>query len=187
MIGPIRIQIVPSRRKKKNPVKSEKQKKHPKDFLTRLKQLPRPRIRDLMSAWRALRPATKRAFKRLIHGICINPLTLSIIFAGQNDPAGAAERYGYANGLLWTGMPALEQLVKIPAPSIHLDVDYQRERTEVRGATGLSIRIGTLLAIAFEIGFPLMIWFLKFHRETKKRQKEEQRKLQHEPAEHPAV
>ena len=36
---------------------------------------------------------------------------------GAMDPAGAAELYGYINAGMWTVMPQLEQLTRIPDPA----------------------------------------------------------------------
>jgi hypothetical protein len=162
-IGPFRIQAAPTKQKKKQKAeKKKKERKEPDTILDRLKKLPKPTLEDLKSAYQALWPPMKRALKRLRRGIRIHPLSLSVVLAGKEDPAKAAVSYGYANAAVWTVMPVLEQLLVIPDPGIHLGIDFEREKPEIRGQIGLSVRIGTLLALGFQIGIPVFKWLLRY-------------------------
>ena len=83
---------------------------------------------------------------------------------GSEDPAAAAELYGYLHAGVWTAMPVLEQLLVIPDPYIHVGIDFDAPRTAVEGELGVSIRIGTLLAVGLGTGIPALRWFLRFRK-----------------------
>lgn len=100
----------------------------------------------------------------------MRPLDLSITLGGQRDPASAAELYGTLHMAVWTMMPPLEQLLVIPDPHIHLGIDFDAPSTVMNGKAGISIRIGTLIAVGAGVGFPALKWFLRFLRQHKKEQ-----------------
>ena len=61
-------------------------------------------------------------------------------------------------------MPALEQLLVIPDPHIHVGIDFDAPDARLDGEAGLSIRIGTLVAVALGVGIPALKWFMKFQK-----------------------
>ena len=83
---------------------------------------------------------------------------------GAEDPAAAAELYGGLHALIWTGMPALERLVVIPDPAIHLGIDFDAAKTQAEGELGLSIRLGTLIAVGAQLALPAIGWIRRFLR-----------------------
>ena len=130
------------------------------------RRLPKIRPQDLLDAGRTLWPPLKRALARTRRGVRIRPLKLSVALGGAEDPAQTAQLYGGLCAALWSGMPVLESLVEIRDPQIHLEVDYSQAETRTEGAVGVSLRIGTLLAVALGVAVPAMRWLLKW----KKRQ-----------------
>lgn len=192
-IGPIRFQVAPSRKKKKKtdekeekPEKENKQVERGKKIFEKLKESPKSTLEMLSSVYQTLMPPTKKALRRLLHGIKIDPLQIGITLGGSGDPAKTAELYGRAEGVIWAVMPALEQLVRIPHPGIHLGVDFDTDKTNVQGEVGVSVRIGTLLVIGLGIGIPALRWFLKYHRRQKKKKNEQTAEV-NSPAERPAA
>ncbi|MCI2055882.1 MAG: hypothetical protein LKJ86_01920 [Oscillibacter sp.] len=181
-VGPLKFQVAPSKPKKKakqekNHKKKEKKPKEGKaDVLEKLKKIPKPSMEDLKSAYHALWPPMKKALNRTRKGIKVNPLSLSVTLAGKDDPAAAAEWYGRVNGAVWTAMPVLEQLLKIPDPHIHVGVDFDAQKIQVRGSVGISLRIGTLIGLGFGAGIPALKWFLAYRKthQTEKIQPETQ-------------
>lgn len=192
-VGPVRIQVLP----KKEPGKPKKTKKTSsargkaggqKQQEDRA-ETPEPKSRpvfpkltfaDIRSAVTALWPPLKKALGRTRRGIRIDPLQASLVLGGREDPAAAAENYGYASAAVWTVMPMLERLLDIPDPSIHIGIDFEREETMIALQTGVSIRIGTLLAVALQVGIPAVKWYLRFQKQHK--QAAEQDPPQTEPA-----
>lgn len=130
------------------------------------RRLPQIRPQDLLDAGRTLWPPLKRALARTRRGIRVRPLKLSVALGGAEDPAQTAQLYGGLCAALWSGMPVLESLVEIRDPQIHLEVDYSRAETRTEGAVGVSLRVGTLLAVALGVAAPAVRWLLKW----KKRQ-----------------
>ena len=90
----------------------------------------------------------------------IDPLRMSVVFAGE-DPAAVAQTYGWASSAMWTLMPQLERLLKIPDPHIHLGTDFGAARTQIEGEAGITFRIGDLLIIGLGFGIPLLKWLRK--------------------------
>lgn len=168
-VGPVKVQVAPSKTQKveKKKPRPKKPKQEPKDIVNKLKTLPKPTLEDVKSAVRALSPACKRALRRTRRGVRIHPLRLSVTIGGAVDAAGAAEWYGYANAGVWTVMPALEQLLVIPEPQIHIGLDFDQPTTTAEGEFGLSIRIGTLIALGLGMGIPALRWFLSWQKQRK--------------------
>ena len=102
----------------------------------------------------------------------IDPMRLSLTFGGE-DPAKTSEMYGWAGTAVWTLMPQMEQLMKIPDPSIHLDVDFQAVSTKAEGEVGISFQIRDFFAIAFAAAKPVLKWFLAFKKAKRLREAEQ--------------
>ena len=165
-IGPVKRQIYPPQKSQKKPkeIKSEK-KKEKRAFL-------KPTFSDIRDALQTLKPVLIRALHRTRRGVRVDPLDLSLILGGRDDPAGTVEMYGYISAAVWTFMPALEQLLVIPAPHIHLDMDFDAEKLRLEGTAGIRARIGTLLMIAFGVAIPVIRWFVAFTKQAKQRQEQ---------------
>ena len=112
-------------------------------------------------------PPLKKALRRTRRGVRIDPLGVSVILGGQAEPADAAQLYGELHGAVWTGMPILEQLLVIPRPHIHLDVDFTTVETRIQGSIGFSARIGTLLRIGMTVAIPGLRWLLAYMKKKK--------------------
>lgn len=166
--GLFRIQVLPT---KKKPPKHEKTAK--KDRLPKRPPkkkppaFPKPSFGDVRDALQTLWPPLKKALRRTRRGVRIDPLDVSVILGGQAEPADAAQLYGELHGAVWTGMPVLEQLLVIPRPHIHLDVDFTAEETKILGSVGFSARIGTLLRIGMTVAIPGLRWLLAYMKKKK--------------------
>lgn len=135
----------------------------------RKRSIPKPSLEDIRDAVRTLAPPLKKALHRTRRGIRIAPLRLSLTVGGRADPAAAAKLYGELNAAVWTGMPVLERLLDIPNPRIHSEVNFEAEGTQVKGTVGISIRVGTVLAVGFGIAVPALRWFLRYTRGHRKK------------------
>ena len=172
--GPLRLQIVPKPQRKpkkeKKPKKpKEKQEKKPQETPKEKKKLGLT-FADIRSAlpylWQSLKGALRKTRQRLR----VDPLRLSLILGGEPDPAASAETYGWLSAAVWTFMPRLEELMRIPDPYIHLDVDYSAAETKAEGEVGLSFQIRDLFAIGFAFGIPVLKWLLRWKKEKKLRE-----------------
>ena len=97
ILGPVRLPLVPKKEGKpgKEKPKKAKQKKEKPDKEKAPKDrqpLPKPGKEDIREALQLLLPALKRALRKLGRGIRIDPLCVSLVLGGKNDPADAAEK-----------------------------------------------------------------------------------------------
>ena len=167
-VGPFRMTLLPEKEKKPAPDGRKKAADEKKTEETgkkrwKLPKLTRAEKKDLIRvAFAALRETARRACKRL----CINPFEILVVFGGE-DPANIAQHYGYANALMWGVMPQLEDLFRIPDPSLHLRMDYSSEKTHAEGAVGLSLRIRDGLHIALALLIPMLKWYLRYKKAHK--------------------
>ena len=172
ILGPVRLQLVPKKEKKPKKAKPPKEKadKPKRDR----KPLPKPGREDIREAIRLMLPALTKALRKLGLGIRVDPLRISLILGGKNDPADAAEKFGYLQAAIWSGMPQLERWMHIPDPRIHTDVNFDAEKTEVSGEAAVTLRLGTLFAMGFALLIPAVKWFLHYrkrHREDDTKEK----------------
>ena len=165
--GLFRFRVFPGKKKSK-PSKEETTEKPEKPKEKKEKQpLPKPTLTDIRDAVRTLWPPLKRALNRTRRGIRIHPLTVSLILGGADDPAAAAEQYGYLQAAIWTGMPVMEKVLDIPEPNIHTDIDFDAPKPLIEGTVGITARIGTLLGVGLGIVIPALRWFLRFREKAK--------------------
>ena len=98
-------------------------------------------------------------------------MQLSVCFGGD-DPARVAETNGWANVAMWTVMPEVEKLTRMPDPRIHLETDFNTAETRVSGEVGLSFRIGDLVSIGIAFVGPALKWFRAFRKAQKTQEKQ---------------
>lgn len=171
-LGLLRFRVVPGREKKKKPPKKKGAPEEEGGAEKKKRSVPKPSLADIKDAVRTLAPPLKRALARTRRGIRVEPLRLSLILGGKEDPAAAAKLYGELNAAVWGGMPQMERLLDIPDPRIHMEVDFDGEETRTEGTVGVTIRVGTALAVGFGIAVPALRWFLRYmrrHRKEKQR------------------
>lgn len=180
-LGLLRIHILPARPRKPKAEKPKKKKEKPEG--TPAKPKLSFALEDGKDALRTLLPPLKRALARLGRGIRVKPLRLSLTLGGREDPASAAQTYGELQAAVWTGMPLLERLADIRDPSIHTDVDFNASGTAVEGEVGITLRIGTLLAVGFGLAFPALGWFLRWRKRCKTRPPKPEKEPKRDPEE----
>ena len=178
--GPVTIQIVPKPEKKPKKKKPKKEKKKPEKEEEKPSEEPKKKkgldltFEDIRSAVPALFESLKKGLRKTRQRLKIDPMRLSVTFGG-GDPAKVAETYGWASTAMWTFMPQLEKLTRMPDPRIHLDVDYNSRKTAAEGEVGISLQIRDIFAIGFAFGIPLLKWFLAFKKSKKARNAEEKK------------
>lgn len=171
MAGPVRLQLVPKPEKKPEKPKEEKPLREKKEKPAAEKQKKLELTPgDIRSALPALWESLKRGLRKTRQRLRIDPMRLSVCFGGD-DPAQVAELYGWANTAMWTVMPEMERLTRMPDPHVHLETDFNAPDTRVSGEVGLRFRIGDLLAIGFAFAGPALRWFMAFRKEKAAREK----------------
>lgn len=168
-LGWLHFQVIPGKEKRRREKKPPKAEKGVPAEEEKKSSVPKPSLADVQDAVGTLAAPLKRALGRTRRGICIAPLQISLALGGREDPAAAAKLYGELNAGIWAGMPVLERLLDISAPCIHTEVDFDAEKTRAEGTVGVSIRIGTVLAVGFGIAVPALRWFLRYRRNHRKK------------------
>lgn len=178
--GPLRLQIVPrpQRKPKKEKKPKEKSEKKPQEK-KKLGLTPGDIRSALPYLWQSLKGALRKTRQRLR----VDPLRLSLVLGGEPDPAASAETYGWISAAVWTFMPRLEELMRIPDPYIHLDVDYSAAETRAEGEVGLSFQIRDLFAIGFAFGIPVLKCLLRWRKEKKLREEAQKAENPEKPQE----
>lgn len=186
--GLLRVHILPAKPKKPKAKKPPKEKKKkPKEEPEGEKPKLSFTLEDGRDALRTLLPPLKRALRRLGRGIRVKPLRLSLVLGGQEDPAASAQAYGELQAAVWSGMPLLEKLLDIRDPYIHTDVDFTAPDTVVEGEAGVTLRVGTLLAMGFGLAFPALRWFLRWRKRCRTRPPKPEKKPKEAQTENPAA
>ncbi len=159
--GFARIQVLP---KKDKPKKPQKKKKTPSEQTEKQAEkkpekklsLTAREVKTLLPAvWQSLKDGLRKTRQR----VRIDPLELSAVLAGADDPAGAAELYGYINAGMWTVMPVLEELTRIPDPRLHTEIDFDAEKRKLTGRVGVTMQIRDLFAVGAAFAKPLLRWY----------------------------
>ena len=162
-IGPVRLTILPkTKSKSKKEKRTAKADAAPKEAAPQKKKnkLSPPEIYDLVTAiFSGLKAMVHRAGKHLR----VDPLELSAVIGGS-DPAEVAQRFGAANAAVWSLMPQAEEIIHIPDPVIHLDMDYNAPQTVVSGTVGLSFRVGNMVEFILAAAIPLLRWYKTYRK-----------------------
>lgn len=168
-IGPVKIAVLPKPEKpEKEKKKKAKEKKSTEKTAEKKEKKKFPfSFSDIRSAAPVLFAALKKALGKIRRRMKIDPLDVCVIFAGE-DPAKVAEMYGWANSAMWTAMPQLERLLRIPDPHIHLGVDYERYDLRAEGRVGVRFRLGDLIVIVLTLAIPVLKWYLDWRKGQKK-------------------
>ena len=167
-IGPKKLAILPKpdKPKKAKKAKKEEKKPAPQQAGAQKKEKKFPFTFDDIRAalpvvWETLQKALGKIRRRMV----VEPLDVSIVFGGS-DPVKVAEMYGWAGTAVWTMMPQLEQLIRIPHPHIHLGVDYNSFHIETEGRVGVKLRVGDLIAIVLTLAVPVLKWYWNWRKKT---------------------
>ena len=174
-VGPVKIPLVPAPEKKKKQIKTadkpaDKEKEKP-EHPEKKEGTARPTFRDIRPALPVLWEALKKALAKTRRRMRIDPMQLSVTFGGD-DPAQLAQVYGWANTAMWTVMPQLERLLQMPDPHIHLEANFESNKTIAKGAVGISFRIGDLLSIVLTLAVPVLRWYMKWKKKPVVKQTE---------------
>lgn len=155
-IGPFRIRLYPPAQRKKSVPQSPAPKEAAQPQQKKHAAFPKPTAEDLRLALETLLPPLRRALDRTRRGIRVTPLEICVTVGGEEDPAAAAQLYGWLHTTVWTIMPVMEQLVRIPEPAIHIGIDFDVDTTVSSGKIGIFLTLGTLVSVAFRIGIPVI-------------------------------
>ena len=179
ILGPIKLTVVPAKKKppkEKKEKKSKKQKK-PKKQAEKPKQVgadappaePKPEKKEQGGSILDFLPLVKTLFDFLgdfRRKLRIDHLQLKLIMAG-GDPYNLAMNYGKAWAAVGNLMPKLEQWFVIRERDIEVECDFVESSTKVIAHMDLTITLGRLLAAVFKFLFKALIKFLQIMKKRK--------------------
>ncbi len=166
-LGPFRVPLTgePENEARQAPKQAKKREKQPKKPEKKA-AFPKVTAADVKEAAERLWPPLKKALGRTRRGIRLDPMTVSVTIGAAEDPAAGAEAYGWASGAMFNLMPALEELVRVPDPSVHIGLDFDSPATRWAGEVGVSLRIGTAIAVALGVGVPALRWLTEWKKKS---------------------
>lgn len=161
-LGPIRLQLLPQKPKKKKK-QQKKPEKAPEKAASQEKK-PNPILSGGVDGILQLLDIVLDTLGDLRRKLRVNELTLYVHIGGSDDPAKAAMVYGRAWAAIGAITPSLERLFVIKKRDIRPALDYTISNTQVDAHLVTTITIGRSLALALRAG----IRFLKILNERKK-------------------
>lgn len=180
--GPARIQLLPKPEKPEKPQKEKKKKEKPAKAKAEGGEKKKKKLHltkeDIKTALPALWECLKNGLRKTRQRLLIDPLHLSASLPG------AAELYGYVNAGMWTVMPQLERLMRIPDPRLHVEVDFDASELRLTGEVGVTLQIRDLLAIGFAFAKPVLRWYLAMQKRHSAQEKAQAKENGAAPKEH---
>ena len=141
--GFLRVRLYPPPERKAKPKKARrKRKKKPEAKPQRDRGADAARILRLVR--RVWSPALD-VLRNIQGAVEIDPLTVRVVYGGREEPADAAILCGDTLALVWAVMPTLEQVCRIPRPSITVNADFDAPETRIEADVSLTLRVWALL------------------------------------------
>ena len=138
-VGPVRIGILPSKKKVKKPKKPKKEKKEPEE-----------NKQGKLAGFRELLPAIFKALGRLRRRLLIKKLVIYYEAAGD-DPASTAIHFGYASAGAGALIPVLEHYFRIRHRDIQTAVSFVSSEPYLYVSAVLSLAVWEVIYIGFGV------------------------------------
>lgn len=180
ILGPMKIQVVPAKKKPPKEKKEEKKLKEAKpkkEEPKKPKQVgadapppePKEEKKEQGGSILDFLPLVKTLFDFLgdfRRKLRLDNLQLKLIMAG-GDPYNLAMNYGKAWAAVGNLLPKLEQWFVIKKRDIEVECDFVAAQTTVIAHLDLTITLGRLLAAVFAFAFKALIKFLQIMKKRK--------------------
>lgn len=166
--GPVRLQLIPSKKKKpkkeKEPKqKPEKPKKDQKAKPNKKKEAPGGPITDFLPL---LYLALDFLWDFLTRKLRVNRLEAKIVLAGD-DPCDLAVNYGRAWAALGNLVPQLERFFVIKKRDMQVECDFTADKTLITARVDITITLGRLIGLVSIYGFKILREYLKIRKSRK--------------------
>lgn len=183
ILGPVRLTLVPSKKKKpKADAKQEKKEKPKKEKKAPPKSAPQPQVgadkpspkpgetgREKGGSITDFLPLVGTVFDFLgdfRRKLRVNHLQLKLIMAG-GDPANLGIQYGRAWAAVGNLLPRLERWFVIKKRDIEVECDFVASETLVIAHLELTITLGRLLGALLRFAFRALVQYLKINKKRK--------------------
>ena len=167
LAGPLNIQVLPMKPKKRKKPKKEKKTKREKPVK---EKKPKPDGQPgTLSRLMKLLPVVGQACGALKRKIRIDDLELELIWGGS-DPAAIALGYGQANaalGMLW---PIFDNNFKVKRSNFQIGMDYARSQPAVELQAAATMTVGQITVLGVHYGAKALFTWIKSGRTAVKRQ-----------------
>lgn len=170
-VGPLRIQILPAKERKKKQKKEKKPKpasRHPAEEGAKAET--KRSVKNTLSLALRFVPLLGEAAGRLKRKIRIDRLVLHVVW-GSADPASAAMGFGAGNaalGMLW---PVFEHNFHIKKHDLRVDVDFARKTPALTARAQATMTIGQILSLGLRLGGKALKIYLGVRREQTEQKK----------------
>ena len=149
LAGPVKLQVVPAKKKKTKKKKEPKKEKKADSKGTAKKENKKGgSITDFL-------PLVKLVFQLLgdfRRKLRVNRLEMNLVMGG-GDPYNLAMNYGKAWAALGSLWPLLEEYFVIKKRDVEIQCDFEASETLITARLDLTITLGSLIALVFVYGF----------------------------------
>ena len=164
--GPVRIQLLPAKKKEKKP-KKEKPKKKTASAPAQTKAEPKQgkkggSLKDFLPLIQVALDLLSD-FRRKLR---VNVLQAKVILAGD-DPADLAINYGRAWTALGNLWPRLEEFLVIQKRDVQIECDFTSNETRIWARLDLTITLGRLTVLGVVYGIRALKEFMKLRKQSK--------------------
>lgn len=181
IFGPLKIQLLPRKKKKPKPEKKPKQepkvketekipaKKTEPGLKTEPDPLPKKKPEEKGGSVLDFLPLVDVVLKFLggfVRKLRVNHLEIKVIMAGD-DPCDLATNYGRAWAAVGNLMPRLERVLTIKKRDIEIECDFWAEEMTIIAGADISITIGRILSLVFVLAFRAIRELLKIFKKRK--------------------
>lgn len=179
ILGPVKLTVVPGKKKQKADIKEDKPKGKPKK-----EKEPKPKQigadkpaqpekheekKEQGGSLLDFLPLVKELFRFLgdfRRKLRLDVLELKLIMAAD-DPCDLAVNYGRAWAAVGNLLPKLEQWFVIKKRDIEVECDFTADETKVIARLDMTITLGRLLAAVCRFGFRALKEFIKINNKRK--------------------
>ena len=165
--GPLRIGLIPGKKKEKKPKKQEKKKTKVKKETT---PGHKPQTQEKKGgSWTDFLPLVRvgldllNDFRRKLR---IDRLEVKLIMA-SGDPCDLAINYGRANAALGNLWPMLERCFVIKKRDVEIECDFEASETVIYARADLTITLGRLLVLVVRYGIRALKTYLNIQKSRK--------------------
>jgi hypothetical protein len=171
-LGPVKIRLLPAKKKKPKATKPKKQKKEskkPKKEKSKDAET-KPTIGGTIEAAKPLVRVAVDALRRFRHMLLFRDLTVHVTF-GASNAADAAIGYGRAWAAIGCLTPMIDNVFHVRRRDYQAFVDYEKQELQVLLHAHLTIFLWQILSFAVVYGVRGIKAFVSFNRQRKQHTK----------------
>jgi hypothetical protein len=174
-LGPVKIRLLPAKKKKPKAAKPKKQKKAPKKPKKEEPKAEKPSIGGTIEAAKPLVRVAVDALRRFRHMLLFRDLTVHVTF-GASNAADAALGYGRAWAAIGCLTPMIDNVFHVRRRDYQAFVDYEKQELQVLLHAHLTIFLWQILSFAVVYGVRGLKAFVSFNQKRQGKTNKEARR-----------